>query len=230
MDSLAELRRMVVTACHILDSEGIMDELGHFSARVPGEERVLMNGKVSPGQAREEDLVLLDLEGTKIEGRLEPAREIPLHLSVYQRRPGVMALAHTHSPTVVALSVAGVKLKAMENLGATIFGPEVPLYEEYGLVDTFEMGYRIVEAMGASRTIVLKGHGNIVAGESIEETCISAIWAEKAARLQYRAMLIGEPLGYSEEEIYRVQRQVTGGKAFERAWNYYQWRLKKRQG
>jgi len=228
MGSMTELKKMVVTACHILDAEGIMDELGHFSARVPGEAAVVMNGKVSPGQAGEEDLVLLDLDGKKIEGRLEPAKEIPLHLSIYQRRPEVMAVAHTHSPTVVALGVAGVKLKAMDNLGATIFGTEVPLYEEYGLVDTFEMGYRIVEAMGHSRTIVLKGHGNIVTGESIKETCISAIWAEKAARLQVQAMLIGTPQVYSEEEVRKVRGQVTGGKAFERAWNYYQWRLGKR--
>jgi len=225
---MAELKKMVVTACHILDAEGIMDELGHFSARVPGEARVVMNGKVSPGQAVEEDLVLLDLDGKKIEGRLEPAKEIPLHLSVYQRRPEVMAVAHTHSPTVVALGMAGVTLKAMENLGATIFGTGVPLYEEYGLVDTFEMGYRIVETMGHSRTILLKGHGNIVTGESMQETCISAIWAEKAARLQVQAMLIGTPQVYSEEEVRKVRGQVTGGKAFERAWNYYQWRLGKR--
>lgn len=225
---MAELKKMVVTACHILDAEGIMDELGHFSARVPGEARVVMNGKVSPGQAVEEDLVLLDLDGKKIEGRLEPAKEIPLHLSVYQRRPEVMAVAHTHSPTVVALGMAGVTLKAMENLGATIFGTGVPLYEEYGLVDTFEMGYRIVETMGHSQTILLKGHGNIVTGESIQETCISAIWAEKAARLQVQAMLIGTPQVYSEEEVRKVRGQVTGGKAFERAWNYYQWRLGKR--
>ena len=228
MGSMAELRRLVVTACHILDAEGIMDELGHFSARVPGEERVVMNGKVSPGQAREEDLVLLDLEGKKIEGRLEPAKEIPLHLSVYQRRPEVMAVAHTHSPAVVALSVAGVPLKGMDNLGATVFGKQAPLYLESGLVDTFDMGYRIVEAMGSSGVIVLKGHGDIVVGGSIEECCIAALWAEKAARLQHQAMLVGEPQLYSQEEIAKVRKQVIDGKAFQRAWNYYQWGLSRR--
>jgi ribulose-5-phosphate 4-epimerase/fuculose-1-phosphate aldolase len=225
MSSMAELKKMVVTACHILDAEGIMDELGHFSARVPGEARVVMNGKVSPGQATEEDIVTLDLKGNTIEGRLEPAKEIPLHLTVYEGRPDVMAVAHTHSPMIVALSIAGVPLKGMDNLGATVFGKEAPLYLESGLVDTFDMGYRIVEAMGSSRVIVLKGHGDIVAGGSIEECCISALWAEKAARVQHQAMLVGEPQLYSEEEVAKVRRQVIDGKAFQRAWNYYQWRL-----
>ncbi|MFH1489833.1 MAG: class II aldolase/adducin family protein, partial [Pseudomonadota bacterium] len=190
MGLLVELKEKLVTACRILDTEGIMDELGHFSARTGKEDHVLMNGKVSPGQATEEDMVLLDFDGKKIEGKIEPAKEIPLHLSVYQRRPDVMAIAHTHSPTVVALSMAGVPLRAMENLGATIYGTEVPVYEEYGLVDNFEMGHRIVDAMGSSDIIVLKGHGNIVTGKSIEEACITALWVEKTARLQYQAMLV----------------------------------------
>ncbi len=224
MTVFAEVRKKIVTACKILDAQGVMDELGHFSARLPDENLVLMNGKISPGQATEEDLVLLDLEGNKREGKLEPAKEIPLHLSVYQKRPDIMAIAHTHSPTVVVLSMAGVKLKAMENLGATIFGGEIPQFEEYGLVDNFDMGYRIVHAMGSSNMIILKGHGNIVLGRTIEESCISALWAEKAAQLQYQALLVGNPRGYSTDEVAKVQKQVSGGKAFDRAWNYYRWK------
>jgi ribulose-5-phosphate 4-epimerase/fuculose-1-phosphate aldolase len=114
-----------------------------------------MNGKISPGQTTEDDIVLLDLHGNKIRGRLDPAKEIRLHLAVYQRRPDVMAVAHTHSPTIVALSVAGIKLQAVDNLGATTFGESVLILEEYGLVDTFEMGHRIVDAMGLLKMIVL---------------------------------------------------------------------------
>ena len=53
-----------------------MDELGHFSVRCPERDRVLMNGKISPGQVREEDIVLLDLDGQKIEGDREPADSV----------------------------------------------------------------------------------------------------------------------------------------------------------
>jgi ribulose-5-phosphate 4-epimerase/fuculose-1-phosphate aldolase len=223
-----ELTTDLLTACRILDHEGIMDELGHFSARIPGEDRVLINGKISPGQAVEEDIILLDLDGNKLDGRLEAAKEIPLHLSVYQRRPDVMAIAHTHSPMIVALSAAGVQLRAMDNLGATAFGRIAPMFEEYGLVDNFDMGYRIVDVMGSAGIVVLKGHGNLVAGGSIEETCISAIWAEKAAGLQAQAMVLGEPHWFPEREAEKVRNQVIAGKAYLRAWNYYCWRLDKK--
>lgn len=225
MESHGTLIQDLLTACRILDREGIMDELGHFSVRIPGKKRVLMNGKISPGQATEEDLVLLDLDGKRLDGRLEAAKEIPLHLAVYQRRPDVAAIAHTHSPTIVALSATGTRLRAMDNLGATAFGREAPMFDEYGLVDNFDMGYRIVDAMGSAGTVVLKGHGNLVTGGSIQEACVSAIWAEKSARLQYQAMLLGEPHWLPEEEVEKIHRQVTEGKAFQRTWNYYRWRL-----
>ncbi len=222
---MESLRQKLLTGCGILDSEGIMDELGHFSVKIPGEDRVLINGKVSPGQATDKDLVLLDFDGNKIEGTLEPAKEIPLHLCVYRKRKDVMAIAHTHSPMIVALSTAGVSLRAIENLGATVYGVgAVPVYDGCGLVDTFETGDAIVEALGSKNIIVLKGHGNLVAGESIEEACISAIWAEKAAVAQYRALNIGGPEYFPSEEIEKTRGQVVAGKAFERAWNYYKWR------
>jgi HCOMODA/2-hydroxy-3-carboxy-muconic semialdehyde decarboxylase len=228
MDTMRELIEALVKGCKILDAEGIMDELGHLSARSPDGNRVLMNGKVSPGQVTQDDIVLLDLNGNKIEGKSEPAKEIPLHLAVYQRRPDVMAIAHTHSPTIVALSIAGVKLQAVDNLGATTFGEAAPLFEEYGLVDTFDMGYRITDAMGSHNVIVLKGHGNLVAGGSIQEACVSAIWAEKSALLQYQSMAIGKPQWYPKNEINKIQEQVSAGKGRDRAWNYYRWRLEQR--
>ena len=108
MEMPRELIQTLITACRILDKEGIMDELGHFSVRWPEKDAVLINGKVSPGQATEADIVLLDLNGKKLAGDLEPASESPLHLAVYQKRADVMAIAHTHSPMVVTLSIAGV--------------------------------------------------------------------------------------------------------------------------
>jgi hypothetical protein len=61
----------------------IMDELGHFSARLPKENLVLMNGKVSPGQTTDYDIVMLISRGTRSTGGLIAGRR--LHLSVSKR-------------------------------------------------------------------------------------------------------------------------------------------------
>ena len=64
MSSFSEVKEKLITACRILDREGILDELGHFSVRCPEKDGVLVNGSVSPGQAREKDLIVLDLDLT----------------------------------------------------------------------------------------------------------------------------------------------------------------------
>jgi L-fuculose-phosphate aldolase len=225
MENLRELKQKLVTACRILDSEGIMDELGHFSVRCPQRDGVLINGKVSPGQAREEDIILLDLDGNKLEGDLEPASESPLHLAVYQKRPDVMSIAHTHSPMVTTLSIAGVQLRTVENQGASVIGRGAPVFEKYGLVDSFELAYEVADALGSHTICVLKSHGNIVVGESIEKVCVLTIWAEKSARYQYQAMLLGEPHWYPEGEIEKMNQQQLRGKGHVRTWHYYKWKV-----
>jgi len=225
MEAISELKETLITACHILDEQGMMDELGHFSVRCPEKGGVLINGKVSPGQATEDDIVLLDLEGNKLEGEREAASESPLHLAVYQRRPDVMAVAHTHSPMTVTLSIAGVALRPVENQGASVFGPSVPVFEHYGLINSFELAHCVADALGDQNLCVLKSHGNIVVGGSVEEVCVWTMWAEKAARYQYQAMLLGEPQWYPEIEIDKMVKQQLEGKGHIRTWNYYKWKL-----
>ena len=225
METLPELKEKLITACQILDREGVMDELGHFSVRCPEKGGVLINGKVSPGQATAKDIVLLDLDGNKLEGDLEPASESPLHLAVYQKRLDVMAIAHTHSPMVVTLSIAGIPLRTVENQGASVIGKQAPVFEKYGLVDSFELGNEVAEAMGDHNFCVLKSHGNLVAGGSIEEVCVYAIWGEKSAHYQYQAMLLGEPHWYPEEKLERMVEQQLKGKGHIRTWNYYKWKV-----
>jgi len=225
MGAFSELKKTLITACRILDREGMMDELGHFSVRCPEKGGVFMNGKVSPGQATEKDIVLLDLEGNKLEGALDAVSESPLHLAVYQRRPDVMAVAHTHSPMILTLNIAGAPLRPVEGLGASVIGPSAPVFEQYGLMDSFELGYGAVEALGDRNICVIKSHGNIVVGGSIEEVCVWTMWVEKAARLQYQAMLLGQPQWYPEEEIVKSVKQQRKGQSHIRTWNYYKWKL-----
>lgn len=226
MNSISELKQEIVTACRVLDNEGVMDELGHFSARCPEGDRIMMNGGISPAQVCEDDLIVLDLEGNKLEGKLDPPKEIPLHLALYQKRPEIRAIAHTHPPATTALSTVGIALRAIDNTGAIVFGSGfVPVYETYGLVDSFEMGYEIEKTMGSRTLVVLKGHGNIVTGRNIDEACLDAIWAEKAAQMQYQAMQVGKPAWYPENVIEKVRKQYLGGKAHGKALSYYRWRL-----
>jgi len=71
MDDVLALKKKMITACRILDKEGITGDTGHFSVRCPDKNCVLMNGRVGPGQTSVEDIVHLDLDGKKIGGQQE---------------------------------------------------------------------------------------------------------------------------------------------------------------
>jgi L-ribulose-5-phosphate 4-epimerase len=222
---IVELKKQIVQACKILDNENVLDELGHFSTRVSNTEHILINGQVSPARAKVEDIIMVDLDGRKIEGDLQPVYETPLHLRIYRKRKDVLAIAHTHSPMVVVLSTLGVKLRPLNNIGAAVFSEEIPMYDRYGLINSSKMADEIADLLSYHTSVTLKGHGNVVVGSSIEECCVSAIWIEKAATIQYQAMALGKP-DYLSKEIVESTRISTTmhHKVIKRAWDYFVWR------
>jgi ribulose-5-phosphate 4-epimerase/fuculose-1-phosphate aldolase len=219
-----ELKETYLAVCEILDREGVLDELGHVSVRLPGGDRVLTFGKVSPAQGRDKDFIVLDLEGNRLQGTCEPANERFLHLGIYKARPDVQAIAHTHSPTVISLSAAGRVLRPVENLGAVAYGAECPVFTELGLVDNFPMAGRVAKTLGQGKSAVLLGHGNVVVAGDLEEVCVLALWAEKSARLLHSALCVGSPRYIPADQVDAVARQVIAGKAVSRVWRYHCWK------
>lgn len=220
-----EAAQKLIKACRILDRAGVLDDLGHFSVRCDDGDHILMNAAMAPGQVTEKDLVIVNMEGEKRAGDRRPAREVPLHLAVYRRRPEVYAVAHTHSPSVVTLSIAGIPLTAVENTGAAVLPPEVPLYGSYGLVVDFDMANEVVDTMGRSNIVVLRGHGNLVAGASIEETCMTALYTERSARFQYQALMLGNASPFPASDREKLRKDFTDGMAIKRSWDYFEWLL-----
>src|SRR5437867_12066086 len=94
---LDELKQKLVTACHILDREGITDGYGHVAARVPGADAFLTIANVSPGCATVERLIMQDFAGKYLGGAETPPNEWPIHACVFKARPDVKSVAHTHS-------------------------------------------------------------------------------------------------------------------------------------
>jgi len=222
-----ETKEKLVTACRILDKLNVLDDLGHFSVRCGDGNQILMNPAIAPGQVTIDDLILIGLDGARIEGEKRAERETLLHLAVYQKRPDVMAIVHAHSPMVITLSIAGIKLKAVENMGAIIFPSEVPMFEKYGLVVDMDQAYEVAETMGMNNIVVLRGHGNIVAGASIEEACVIAYYTERCARFQYQAVLIGGAFAFPERDRKKMRKDFANGNAIKRSWNYFEWMLNK---
>jgi L-fuculose-phosphate aldolase len=189
-------------ACRILAKEGHESGLaGQVTARgpKPGSWWTLQFG-YGFEEATAERMVLVDEDLKPLRGG-RPNPGVRFHVWIYQKRPDVNAIIHTHAPHASALATTGKPLKTIHMDSAMLHGtahlpdwPGVPVADDEGRI--------ISGALGDSKTILLANHGLLTAGASVEEATYLAVFFERAARMQLRAMAAG---GYKEvrEELAR---------------------------
>jgi L-fuculose-phosphate aldolase len=182
---------LLAACCRILASEGHESGLaGQVTARAdkPGTFWTLQFG-YGFEEATAKRMVLVDEDLKPIKGgRANPG--VRFHVWIYNKRPDVQAIVHTHAPYASALSCTSSSLRTIHMDGAMLHGtahlpewPGVPVADDEGRI--------ISEALGKAKTILLANHGLLTAGNSIEEATYLAVFFERAARMQLRAMAAG---------------------------------------
>jgi L-fuculose-phosphate aldolase len=184
-------REALATACRILAAEGHESGLaGQITARgeKPGTWWTLEFGygfdEATPGR-----MVLVDEDLKPLSGG-RPNPGVRFHVWIYRQRPEVHAIVHTHAPHASALACTGVALKTIHMDSAMLHGcahlaewPGVPVADDEGRI--------ISAALGDAKTILLANHGLLTTGSYVEEAAYLAVFFERAARMQLRAMAAG---------------------------------------
>jgi L-fuculose-phosphate aldolase len=188
-------QEVLAVACRILAAEAHESGLaGQVSARAdkPGTWWTLEFGygfdEATPGR-----MVLVDEDLEPLSGG-RPNPGVRFHVWIYRRRPEVQAIVHTHAPHASALASTGKALKTIHMDSAMLHGaahlpewPGVPVGDDEGRI--------ISDALGDAKTILLANHGLLATGAYVEEAAYLAVFFERAARMQLRAMAAG---GYKE--------------------------------
>jgi len=199
---------------------------GHVSAKIPGTGRVLILGHIhSEGRALDttdvDDLVMIDLEGKMIEGRIDPVDERFIHTEIYKVRPDINSVVHYHPNYATAFGIAGVNILPVGNRGA-IFAPMVPILDFDKQIDTPERGKMVAKAIGDGAALVLKNHGAVVAGDTIENACVVAFALEETAHLQWITTALGAPQKISSDEVHSVLTGARKEEYFSHVWGHYE--------
>ena len=140
-----------------------------------------------------------------------------IHSSIYRPRPDVKAVVHSHSPTVIPFGISDVSLKPVFHLGAFLYGG-VPVYEisEHTsdgemLVRDGKLGDALAKTLGDKIVALMRGHGNVVVGPSLQHAVFRAIYTEVNARLQTVAIGLGGKVRYlSDAEGDNVTNKQPG--------------------
>ncbi|MGH8740329.1 MAG: aldolase [Burkholderiales bacterium] len=207
-------REALARACRILASEGHESGLaGQVTARAeqPGAWWTLQFG-YGFEEATAERMVLVDEDLKPLQGG-RPNPGTRFHVWIYRKRPDVNAIIHTHAPYASALAATGEALKTIHMDSAMLHGtaqlaewPGVPVADDEGRI--------ISAALGGAKTILLANHGLLAAAGSVEEATYLAVFFERAARMQLRAMAAGgfkevRPELAAEACAFLLQRSIV---------------------
>jgi HCOMODA/2-hydroxy-3-carboxy-muconic semialdehyde decarboxylase len=213
----------VLDAALILDEQGLVKGYGHVSARVPGRDAMLITPRLAPGLLSDPDeIIMLNFDGKLLEGDGEVAIEAIMHGAIYQAHPQVEALVRTHSKYASVLGILGRPPRPVHGFGSFL-GAEVPIFSNPLLVASADLARDVAAALGMAEALVLRGNGTVVAGRSVPEATIKAIFLEESCELQYLAMCAGEPTYLTADEL--AVRREPGYDHVSRAWEYYRERL-----
>lgn len=148
---------------------------------------------------KEEDLVLMNLQGGVLEGHRKPSSEEQLHRAIYSRRKDVKGIVHTHSIYATAHAVARIPLPGLVEDLAMIVGEEVSV-ADYQRAGTEALAESAVQAIGDRNGVFLANHGLVGVGRSVEEALKVCKIIEKSAQIHIMSKLLGTPFQLSEED------------------------------
>ena len=229
LDSLIE---DLVAANRILANEGIVDAFGHISARHPDDDgRFLLSRAISPELVEPGDIMEFTLDGAhtdSVPGK--PYLERFIHAALYQTRPEIQSVVHSHSRGPIPFGLTGEKLRPVVHSCATL-GAEVPVWDaqtSFGdtdlLVSNMSMGLDLARAVGDGNCILMRGHGSTVVGKSIREAVYTAVYLDVNADLQMKASSLGKATFLSAGEIKKINLRLSQsrpGEGFNRSWEYW---------
>ena len=208
----------LVIANRILYAQGVVDGFGHVSVRhdkSPG--HFLLSCNRAPGLVKKADILTYDLSGDLVEpSTLRSYLERFIHGEIYRARPDVMAVVHSHSPSVIPFGVTGQRLRPIFHMSGFL-GSGSSLYEireSNGntdlLIRDMGLGKDLAKALGQHTCVLMRGHGSTVVAPSLERAVYRAVYAEENAKLQLTASALGPIEFLTPEEADKAMNTNEG--------------------
>src|SRR5437773_8985343 len=184
---------------------------GHITARDP---ELTDHFWVNPfamhfGHIRVSDLLLVNDKGEVVEGgRPVNTAAFVIHSQVHAARPDVVSAAHAHSPYGKCWSSLGRVLDPITQDVCAFYGDHA-LFDDYtGVVLDLEEGKRIAHALGESKAVILRNHGLLTVGQSVDEAAWWFITMERSCQAQLMAEAAGTPVLIDRDMARLTSTQV----------------------
>jgi len=225
---LTPVLRDLVKANRILAHEKVLDAYGHVSVRNPNDpQRYLLACSRSPELVECSDILEFHLNSEPVSPEKRHLYlERFIHGAIYQARPEVNAVVHSHAEDVLPFSISSAPLRPVIH-NASAMGLEVPVWdirEVFGetdlLVTDEERGRDMAKKLAGANIVLMRGHGFTAVGPTLFETVRLSVYLPKNARVLMAALRLGEVKTLSAGEVVR-RRFDPAGSETSRVWEYW---------
>jgi len=166
---------------------------GNCSVRVPNTDLIVITPtSIEYELLLQEDMCVVDMGTEAVEGRYKPSIEISMHRAIYEARPEIGGIVHTHQQMGTAVSVAGKSIppileeQVFQLLGAVDLA-------QYAPPGTKELADNTVAALSYKNACLLAHHGVVAVGALIRDALLHAEIVERAAAVYLMSHLVGGP-------------------------------------
>jgi HCOMODA/2-hydroxy-3-carboxy-muconic semialdehyde decarboxylase len=210
----------------------VFDAAGHVSMRHPGHaQRFLMSRSLAPALTQADDIMEFDLDCNPCEDKGRNGfLERYLHGEIYKQRPDVMAVAHSHSPAVIAFGLTSTPMRAMYHNAAFLAGgvPVFDIRERFGATDivisTAAKGAALAATLADKPVALLRAHGMVTVGPTLPVAIFRAIFTVTSASIQHQATALGGPIAALDAEEGRIA-DVVNVQTVGRSWDLWKKRV-----
>jgi ribulose-5-phosphate 4-epimerase/fuculose-1-phosphate aldolase len=223
----AEVLKDLAAASRILAAQNVVDGFGHVSMRHPSApNRYFMSRSLAPALVVPDDIIEYDLDSNacNANGR-NSFLERFIHGEIYKARPDINSVVHSHSPSVIPFGLVKVKMRAMFHNGAFIAAgvPVFDIRKKFGATDMLvsdgAKGVALVQAMGKKDVALMRAHGSVACGPTLQTAVFRAVYTEVNARIQHLALALGKgsaiaALDEKEGKLADVINQTAGMRAW----------------
>jgi ribulose-5-phosphate 4-epimerase/fuculose-1-phosphate aldolase len=213
----------------------VRETTGHVSARID-DSRMLIRcrGKEEAGlvftQAEAVRSVGFDGSDLEMADDYETPTELPIHGEIFRARPDVQCVVHAHPRASLICTLAGLELKqifgAFDPNAMALAAIGIPIFPRSALIRERTMGEALAKCLGDKPVCILRGHGIVTTGASVQEATIRAIQLETLAGITLEIAKAGgtiEEISPEDQEYFRKLRETQDKKAKAHGADVFKW-------
>src|ERR1700722_15109291 len=209
MPSERQYRREIVLFGRALHERGYVAAMdGNLSVRLDERSILATPTSMCKGMMKPSDMVIVDMDGRRVEGRRDVSSEIAMHLLIYKLRPDVQGVVHAHPPTATGFAAAGMPLNQPLVCEVVIGLGSIPL-ARYGTPGTSELAQTLEPYAPHYDAILMSNHGVVAYGDTLEHAYMKMETVEHFAQIALVTHLLGRQQPLKQGEIEKLMQART---------------------